>query len=96
MKTLELNFSSVSDDCINACVQALREILPVPFEVQRTGGPNMRQVLTMPEYLDVHKQVVLSFEDNDVKKFMQDAKCHATYQFYASGPKVNEDNSVNR
>lgn len=81
MRKLELNFFDASK--IDACLQALKEVSPVEFTAEKSV-PSTRQFLTQPEYLDVKGQLILTFNNQDVFRFMSDPRCKEVYQSFAN------------
>ena len=61
----------------------LEQVSPHPFRATQKG-PDPRDVLTKPEFLDVQHVVVLTFEDGDrCTDFRMSPKCREVYEKHA-------------
>lgn len=77
---LELNFRTDDSAIIRRCVQELRKVCDIPFDFH-ISLPAVRNLVTMPEYIDVKKTLILTFQSEaDRKTFMAHPKTHETYQ----------------
>ena len=83
MKTLQLNFENITNANIKKMVDELREASPVNF-THSVGEPDMRDVMTKPEYMHITVQVNFRFDDEaEAKQFMSTPKCRDIYNTYA-------------
>ena len=80
--TLQLNFNDKTK--MQPCLDALAVVSPVPFTFAK-GGPDTRDILTKPEYIDVKAQAVLTFATEEAThQFMRNPVCRQTFQDAAS------------
>lgn len=81
-KSLDLNFSSITNENIDKMLDELQQASPVTF-THSIGSPDMRDVLTKPEYLHVSMVVRLIFDsDSEARQFMS-SKCREIYDSYS-------------
>ena len=81
----ELNFSSITNEEIDKMLNELRQASPVTF-THFIGGPDMRDVLTKPEYMHIKIQVRLTFDsESEIRQFMSTPKCREIYDSYTGG-----------
>ncbi len=81
-RSLELNFCSQKQ--VQPCIDALRSLTDIEFTVE-VHGPDTREVLTKPAYLDIRSQAILQFASRgDLTAFISIPLMRKTHDKFAS------------